>query len=115
MFPRIRRVNAREKTALFQLVTVRSSTAGAGQVSALEPAAGSTRPRAPASSAARRAGPKPGFPWLAENGHGITETETVSGTERLEEVLMTGLRLSGEEFVRAAGSDWQDGIDVSAL
>ena len=92
-----------------------------GEWTGVGPGACGRLDEAPGTSIERRQARRPET-WLSlvgENGHGITETETVSGTDRLEEVLMMGLRLtgglSGDELVRAAGSDWQDGIDVSAL
>ena len=60
--------------------------------------------------------------WLSgvhQHGHAICEQETVKGVERLREVLMMGLRLTsgldGDELARAAGPDWSDRLDASAL
>ena len=92
-----------------------------GEWAGVGPGACGRLDEAPGTSIERRQARRPET-WLSlvgQNGHGITQTETVSGTERLEEVLMMGLRLtgglSGEDLVRAAGGDWEDGIDVSAL
>ncbi len=60
--------------------------------------------------------------WLTcvhQQGHAVCEEETVKGAERLREVLMMGLRLTagldGDDLARAAGPDWSDRLDASAL
>ena len=60
--------------------------------------------------------------WLScvhKHGHAVCEEETIKGTERLREVLMMGLRLTsgldGDDLARAAGPDWSDRLDASAL
>ena len=92
-----------------------------GEWAGIGPGACGRLDKAPGTSIERRQARRPET-WLSlvgQNGHGIAETETVTGTERLEEVLMMGLRLtgglSGEDLVRAAGRDWEDGIDPFAL
>ncbi|MCY4609860.1 MAG: radical SAM family heme chaperone HemW [bacterium] len=60
--------------------------------------------------------------WLSRvhnDGHATCDEETVKGLERLREVLMMGLRLTagldGDDLARAAGPDWSDHLDASAL
>ncbi len=60
--------------------------------------------------------------WLARvqtHGHATCDEETVTGVERLREVLMMGLRLTagldGDDLARAAGADWSDRLDGAAL
>ncbi|MDG2482683.1 MAG: radical SAM family heme chaperone HemW [Alphaproteobacteria bacterium] len=60
--------------------------------------------------------------WLAaveKDGHGSAESETITGPERLTEVLMMGLRLSQglseADLQRAAGVTWDEAIDGDIL
>ncbi len=60
--------------------------------------------------------------WLkgvAENGHATAETESIAGTDRLNEVLMMGLRLrdglSDGDLERAVGTTWDDAVDQMTL
>ena len=92
-----------------------------GEWAGIGPGACGRLDKAPGTSIERRQARRPET-WLSlvgQNGHGIAESEPVTGTERLEEVLMMGLHLtgglSGEDLVRAAGRDWEDGIDPGAL
>ena len=76
---------------------------------------------APGVSVERRQERRPET-WLARvhrDGHATSDEETVSGPERLREVLMMGLRLNtgldGDDLARAAGPDWSDDLDASGL
>ncbi len=76
---------------------------------------------APGSSVERRQARRPET-WLSlvcERGHGVEASETSSGSGRLQEVLMMGLRLTGGlaagDLARAAGPRWRDALDPAAL
>lgn len=60
--------------------------------------------------------------WLdavARNGHATAATETITGRDRLTEVLMMGLRLcdglSHADLQRASGSGWDEAVDPATL
>ena len=56
---------------------------------------------------------------MEKDGHGSAESETITGPERLTEVLMMGLRLSQglseADLQRAAGVTWDEAIDGDIL
>lgn len=73
------------------------------------------------SSIARRQEKAPET-WLnavARDGHATAATETITGSDRLTEVLMMGLRLcdglSHADLQRAAGSSWDEAVDQATL
>jgi putative oxygen-independent coproporphyrinogen III oxidase len=60
--------------------------------------------------------------WLnavARDGHATAGTETITGSDRLTEVLMMGLRLrdglSHTDLQRAAGSNWDEAVNPATL
>ncbi len=60
--------------------------------------------------------------WLgavARDGHATAVTETITGSDRLTEVLMMGLRLrdglSHADMQRAAGSSWDEAVNPATL
>ena len=92
-----------------------------GEWAGIGPGACGRLDEAPGASIERRQARLPET-WLSlvrRNGHGVRDVERVTGGRRLAEVLMMGLRLTGgldgDDLARAAGDDWEDGIDPQAL
>lgn len=80
------------------------------------------RLNAPGGSSVARRQEKAPETWLgavARDGHATAATEIISGSDRLAEVLMMGLRLcdglSHADLQRATGSSWNDVVDQGTL